>query len=582
MLALALSHSASFAQQNHEPASQFRRPIAMLALPDRLLVANQRSGSISSIDPVGGSVIGEVAVGEQLSDLIALPDGKSVLALDEAKGEAIQLSIDGDSPTISQHVAVGTSPATACLWPDQKTCSIALLWAHRLAIVDLSDAAHPQLHVSRTIDLPFAPRLQWISPDHKTLLVADSFGGTLALFDLPAGTLRGYRWIDANNIRGIAASADGRDVHISHLMLASDLPTERDRVFWGQLLGNTLRTVNAEHLLYPAERESLSVPYAIEHWKTFPLGVTNNGAGDPGQIIAPPDGSLLVALSGVDQVGIRPHPDERLLCINVGRRPTALAMDAARHQAYVANTLGDSISVIDLPTFSVTRTISLGPRPKPSAADRGESLFYDARLSLDGWYSCASCHTDGHTCGLLNDNYTDGSFSTPKRILSLRGTADTGPWAWNGSNATLEEQIKTSILSTMKGSADAASEQNISDLAAYLHTLKPAPSLDGARGTIDASAIAKGKQVFERLDCASCHRPPAYTSAKNFDVGLRDEMDLKKFNPPSLRGVSQLPAMFHDNRARDLREVFTRFRHPDGKVIPAEDVDALVAFLRSL
>ena len=249
--------SASFAQQSREPAAQFRRPIAMLAWHDRLLVANQRSGTITSIDPAAGSVISEVAVGEQLSDLIALPDGKSVLALDEAKGEAIQLSIAAGSPTIAQRIAVGTSPVTACLWPDQTTCSIALLWAHRLAIVEFGDGAHGRLHVSRTIDLPFAPRLQWISPVHRTQLVADSFGGTLALFDLPAGTLRGYRWIDANNIRGIAASADGRDVHISHLMLASDLPTERDRVSGGQLLGNTLRTVNAEHLLYPAEREEL-------------------------------------------------------------------------------------------------------------------------------------------------------------------------------------------------------------------------------------------------------------------------------------------------------------------------------------
>src|SRR5262249_44365730 len=90
LLTLVLSHSRAVAADNRTSDAQFRRPVAMLLLPDRLLVANQRSGSISAIDPAGGNVITEIAVGEQLSDLIALPDGKSVLALDEAKGEAIQ------------------------------------------------------------------------------------------------------------------------------------------------------------------------------------------------------------------------------------------------------------------------------------------------------------------------------------------------------------------------------------------------------------------------------------------------------------------------------------------------------------
>src|SRR2546429_167098 len=84
------------------------------------------------------------------------------------------------------------------------------------------------------------------------------------------------------------------------------------------------------------------------------------------------------------------------------------------------------------------RRIPLGPQPELSLAERGELLFYDARLSHDGWFSCHSCHTDGHSNGLLNDNLGDGSFGAPKRVLSLLGVRDTGPWAWNGTMPDLE------------------------------------------------------------------------------------------------------------------------------------------------
>ena len=55
-----------------------------------------------------------------------------------------------------------------------------------------------------------------------------------------------------------------------------------------------------------------------------------------------------------------------------------------------------------------------------------------AKLAHDGWFSCHSCHTDGHTNSRLNDSLGDGSFGAPKRVLSLLGVNDTAPWAWNG------------------------------------------------------------------------------------------------------------------------------------------------------
>src|SRR5581483_7590614 len=70
------------------PATQFRRPVALVLADDGklLLVANQRSGSISVLDTAGVRVLGEANVGRRLADLAATPDGRLV-AVDEAVGE---------------------------------------------------------------------------------------------------------------------------------------------------------------------------------------------------------------------------------------------------------------------------------------------------------------------------------------------------------------------------------------------------------------------------------------------------------------------------------------------------------------
>ena len=95
----------------------------------------------------------------------------------------------------------------------------------------------------------------------------------------------------------------------------------------------------------------------------------------------------------------------------VGRRPTAVLPSPDGRWAYVADGLDDTVSVVEIATRPASATIAaLGPRPELTAVDRGERLFSSARLSHDGWMSCQSCHTDGHSNGLLSDTLGDGSY----------------------------------------------------------------------------------------------------------------------------------------------------------------------------
>jgi cytochrome c peroxidase len=88
--------------------------------------------------------------------------------------------------------------------------------------------------------------------------------------------------------------------------------------------------------------------------------------------------------------------------------------------------------------------------------------------------------------------------------------------------------------------------------------------------------------VFRSQSCDRCHIPPEYTSKGTYDVGVKDEAGNTRYNPPSLRGVSQGGPYFHDNRAATLEEVFTRHRHQLMRELPRQELADLLAFLGSL
>ena len=160
--------------------------------------------------------------------------------------------------------------------------------------------------------------------------------------------------------------------------------------------------------------------------------------------------------------------------------------------------------------------------------------------------SCHSCHTDGHTNGLLSDTLGDGSYGAPKRVPSLLGVAATGPWTWTGSMDRLEDQVRKSIATTMHGTKP--TESQVADLTAYLATLAPpSPRLLGRRArTIPPSLAAR--RSSSRGSARAATSRPSTRRPERYDVGLVDEVGNHEFNPPSLRAVSRRDAFFHDGR----------------------------------
>jgi YVTN family beta-propeller protein len=571
--------AAQRSRPDAQSAARLRRPVAATFLDDgrTLCVANQRSGTVSLVDVRQSCVREEVTVGKHLADLAVLPDRKHILVVDDERHELIVLSFDGTHLSIRTRLAVAPYPASVTVGADGKWATVAALWSRRVQVVDLTSLSteFPALRVLHTIRLPFAPRNQCALPGCSQVVVADAFGGHLAVVDAAAGRLTAVHRLNGHNLRGLAVSADGKQLLVTHQILDQQAPTAEEKIWRGILINNVAGAIPLTKL-----RESGMDLTEIED--IIPLKGSGEGTGDPAGLTVLDADQFAVALAGVNEIALAGTDGQSIRRLHVGRRPTAIVRAAPGQPVLVLNTFDDSLSVVDARRELVIDTISLGSQPALTPADLGELLFFDAHLSRAGWMSCHSCHTDGHTNGLLADTLGDGSHGTPKRTLTLRGTALSDPWAWNGGMKYLQDQIEQSLTDTMH--THSVSGEQINDLLSFLHTLPPPPPLEPVmEDKADRDQVERGRKIFHARNCVHCHIPPlTYSSHDVHDVGFADERGLRKFNPPSLRGVGQGYGFLHDNRAATLEEVFTKHRHKVGAGLSEDELADLLRFLRSL
>jgi YVTN family beta-propeller protein len=562
-------------------SQRVRQPVALVIGEGgkALFVANRKSGTLSVVDTQGRRVVAEYDVGLGLADLGVLPDGRYLLAVDQVASEVLLIDARTRKIRVVDRIKVSPDPVRLVVSADGSSAIVASLWSRRLTFVGLARRVpadrDPALTIVGSLELPFCPRELALVADGAKLVVADAFGGRLAVVDTIRRSTDSIRSLPAHNIRGMAFTPNCQTLVVAHQVLNRLAQTSFDDVHWGLLIGNHLRVLRATALLNTGPDSSL-----LEGSRLFDLGDVGYGAGDPAKVTFDARGNLLIALAGVDEIAITASPDQPPRRSVVGRQPTASFLSPDGLCLYVADALDDTISVVEVATGLRVATIALGHRPQPTAAERGERLFSSARLSHDGWMSCQSCHTDGHTNNLLSDTLGDGSYGAAKRVPSLLGVATTGPWTWTGSIPRLEDQVRQSIVTTMHGAKP--TDEQIKDLTAYLSSLPVPPPELTSNGPSDLPVVARGRQVFESRKCMSCHVPPEYTSPGVYDVGLSDEVGNREFNPPSLRGVGRRETLLHDGRAHALEEVFQKERHPRRLVLTPAEIADLVAFLRTL
>lgn len=546
-----------------------RRPVSVVASSDGKVayIANREGRSISIVDTTLNALTGEIPIGFLLTDL-AIASDDWLLALDAERALILSIRLRDGKWSIESTTAVANHPVCIAIDRKKSECFVASLWTRKLSRFSIS-SVDGTLMQSGELDLPFEPNRLCFINDERHLAVASGFDATLAFVKLSTFDIELTRSFMGHNIGGMAFTNSG-----SLLWTMQELSpiahSTQDDIHWGNMISNVLVEAPLHELL----NGKPGIENRIHIWQ---LGEPGDAAGDPGDVLVIDDFTVAIAYSGVGQVAFGPiRSPLTLKRYDVGKRPISLAKAGGR--ILVANMFSDSLSLIQPKQESTVTHVSLGEVKELSSAEKGEQLFFDAKLSLDGWMSCHSCHTTGHTNHRLNDNLSDGSYGTAKLVPSLLGVADSGPWGWNGSVTSLEDQVSKSVKHTMHGRE--LNDEDVNCLVAYLKTLK-VPGLE-SRPSKSAGYVDLGRALFDEFKCASCHTPPAYTSPQIYDVKLPDVIGNREFNPPSLRGLFYRRHFLHDATAKSLSDVFQKCEHGITRELSERELAALIAFLQTL
>lgn len=344
--------------------------------------------------------------------------------------------------------------------------------------------------------------------------------------------------------------------------------------------------------------------------------------------------------------------------IFVGQNPKGIAIDSRDRRAYVTNEVSKDVSVIDLAAHTVIATVRSVDLPAAGsdAANLliGKALFQSstgvnlpelgdlgvtpARLSNEGWSSCAACHPFG-----LTDNVVWIFGAGPRRTVPLNGSFNphdpTDAKVLNYSAIFDEVQDFENNIRNVSGGLGLITLADGVTPDPVLNAFNPANTgrserLDlladwvarGIRTPLspldeDDNDVEKGRKLFERANCSACHGGGGWSASRRdytppppagdivagqvlrflrpvgtFDPTAVNEirqngaapLGAAGFNPPSLLGVGSMTPVLHNGSAITLEDVLENVTHRSAgtggvdKLTRGRDRERLAAFLASI
>jgi len=566
-------------------------------------VTNHTADTLGVIDATADKLVREITVGRGPWGLVASPDGKMVFVANQRDHTISFVDVSRNKAVAT--VKCGYDPTGLAISPDGKTLYSANYISNDVSVIDTAS----RKEIGR-IKTGRAPMYLAITPDGKKLLVNNSLSPQAATDKNVTAWISVVDTVSRKEIarklspgtmllgRGIAITPDGKTAFCVHSRPNFTITTAQ--IGQGWIHTNALSMV-------PLEGDGKVVTVLLDN--------VNSGAANPhGLAISKDARRLFVSHRGIHKLSvidlnrlrtiIRTMTPEKLATAHInlallwrdgrtidrtrsgGRGPTGIAISPGGKRLFVANYFSDNISVLDGVTGKLRKTISLGGPAKMDLVRRGEFLFHDATQCFQNWLSCVSCHprtrADGVNWDLLNDGITN-----PKNAKSLVGSWKTPPAMALGVRSSMEVAVEKGFrfIQFIQPTDDV-----LKAVRAYLRDVKhiPSPYHRLADGSLDASA-ARGKKLFDKAGCGSCHTPGLYTDLKMYDVGTRTNRNLKgreEFDTPTLLELYRTGPYLHDGRAATLLDVITTFNPDDlhgetSRMTAAQKAD-LVAFLMSL
>jgi cytochrome c peroxidase len=249
------------------------------------------------------------------------------------------------------------------------------------------------------------------------------------------------------------------------------------------------------------------------------------------------------------------------------------------------------------------------PPMSEAGIDLGRRLFHDARLSINGTQSCASCHDQKLAFGDARRFSIGAESQVGKRnAMPLFNLAWGAGFFWDGRAATLREQVLVpiqdhaemndtlpSVIAKLQnereafqkafGTPEITADRIAAALEQFLLTLISQDSRydRAAKKIADLSESEKrGLQLFvsefdpkrgiRGADCFHCHGGALFVSSQFANNGLelaaedigrmavtKNAADRGKFKVPSLRNIALTAPYMHDGRFGTLEEVVEHY-----------------------
>jgi YVTN family beta-propeller protein len=593
-------------------AIRYKTPLRMALDPDgRFLYATcEASHSVAVVDAKRGQMVAEIPVGRHPIGVTFHPSGQW-LYVTNWLDDSVSVVRVADRQVVAT-IGVGDEPHGLHTDPTGQHLFVLNTSTDDISVIDTQTLSEvKRLEAGRN---PWALAL---SPDGTQLAVTNTLPHFVPFRQSP--------YAEVTIIDARSAMVEQRvQVPEANLLMG---------VCWHPSGEFALTTMNRTKNLVPMTRllqgwtitNGLAIIWRDGRVDQVLLDEPNLGFADPMEVAITPDGRLaLVTSSGTDRVAVvdlerlltmldqadeyertriipnhRGKPTEFIIKhIPTSHSPRGLVITPDGKTAFVATSLDDSITMIDLESLEPVKRIDLGGPEEITKIRYGERLFHSADITFHRQFSCKTCHPGGHVDGLTYDIEADGIGMNPVDNRTLRGILDTAPFKWAGTNPSFSRQCGIR-LSTFFTRLHPFNPEDLSALDTYVCTIPRPPNRYRPQGAELTDAQRRGKLVFERTRtndgreiprmnrCITCHPPPLYTDRNIHNVGTMMEGDtFGAFDTPHLNNIYDSAPYLHNGIAETLEEIWTRFNpydeHGVTNDMTKDELNDLIEYLKTL
>ncbi len=303
-------------------------------------VSNEDGNNVSVIDMRTDSVVATLDAGQRPRGIRLMPDGKTLV-----------VAVSG-SPKGGPGVDESTLPP-----PDRSKDGIAL--------VDL------ETKQVRRLPGGFDPENFDITPDGKTIYVANEDASATTVIDVPSGTVRATIKVGGEP-EGVTMRPGGEEVWVTseenHKLFVIDTKTDSvtHEIDVGKRPRSIAFTKDGKRAYAPAEVDgTLTVIDATTYKPIKTVKVPGEGAKPMGTAISPDDSKVYVSTGRGGTVAVFDSKTNSFVdTVRVGSRPWGIAVTPDGKELWTANgPPANDVSLVDLDSHQVIKRIPVGKAP---------------------------------------------------------------------------------------------------------------------------------------------------------------------------------------------------------------------------